>query len=157
SAVTSQTTSDVTAPKETSQPETTKPEAQPPPSESSAPPTPSPTQSESSAPSQPEPPSEEQLRAAGSRLRSNIKITGRVLDSSGHALGSVTVVLISPSGSVLASTTDNEGKYSFTVTPSQKTYRLIPSKDGYAFGPVDKAFVGLIDDQSGIDLVGSRP
>ena len=153
SAVTSQPTSDVTAPKETSQPETTKPEAQPPTSESSAAPTPSPS-SESSTPSQPEPPSEEQLRAAGSRLRSNIKITGRVLDSSGNALGNVTVVLISPSGSVLASTTDNEGKYSFTVTPSQKTYRLIPSKDGYAFSPLDKAFAGLIDDQRGINFVG---
>ena len=155
SAVTSQPTSEVTAPKETSQPETTKPETQQPASEQSAAPTPSPTASESPAPGQPEPPSEEQLRAAGSRLRSNIKITGRVLDSSGNALGNVTVVLISPSGSVLASTTDNEGKYSFTVTPSQKTYRLIPSKDGYGFSPVDKAFVGLIDDQRGINFVGS--
>jgi tetratricopeptide (TPR) repeat protein len=155
SAVTSQPTSEVTTPKEKSQPETTKPETQPPTSEPSSAQTSSSTPPESPVPSQPEPPSEEQLRAAGSRLRSNIKITGRVLDSSGNALGNVTVVLISPSGSVLASTTDNEGKYSFTVTPSQKTYRLIPSKDGYAFLPIDKTFAGLIDDQRAINFVGS--
>ncbi len=44
-----------------------------------------------------------------------------------------TVVLISPSGAVMAATTDNEGNYSFKVAPSQKTYRVIPSKDGYTF------------------------
>ena len=65
------------------------------------------------------------------------------------------VVLISPSGSVLASTTDNDGNYSFTVAPSQKTYRLIPSKEGYAFAPLDRTFAGLIDDQRGIDFIGS--
>jgi len=72
-------------------------------------------------------------------------------------LPNVTVVLISPSGSVLAATTDNDGNYSFTVTPSQKTYRVIPSKDGYSFAPVDKVFVGLMDDQKGIDFVGTPP
>ena len=142
------------APKETYPTETTKPEAPPTSTESN--PTPTATPTDAPVQSQPEPLSDEQLKAAASRLRSNIKITGRVLDSSGNGIGNVTVVLISPSGSVLASTTDNDGKYSFTVTPSQKTYRLIPSKDGYTFGPVDKAFVGLIDDQRGIDFVGSR-
>jgi hypothetical protein len=88
-------------------------------------------------------------------LRSTIKITGRVLDPGKNGLPNVTVVLISPSGSVLAATTDNDGNYSFTVTPSQKTYRVIPSKDGYTFSPVDKAFVGLIDDQKEIDFTGS--
>jgi hypothetical protein len=67
----------------------------------------------------------------------------------------VVVVLISPSGSVLASTTDKDGIYSFTVVPSPKTYRVIPSKDGFTFAPVDKTFVGLIDDQKDIDFVGS--
>lgn len=116
--------------------------------------TPSPT-SEPPTASQPAPVTEEALRAAGSRLRSTIKITGRVLDAGKNGLPNVTVVLISPSGSVLAATTDNDGNYSFTVTPSQKTYRLIPSKDGYTFSPVDKAFAGLIDDQKGIDFTGS--
>lgn len=155
SSVTTQPTSEVSTPKEAPTPEATKPESQPPPTEPSAVPTSTPAPSESPAPSQSEPPTEEQLRAAGSRIRANIKIIGRVLDSGGNPLGNVTVVLISPSGSVLASTTDNDGKYSFTVPPSQKTYRLIPSKDGYAFSPVDKAFSGLIDDQRGIDFVGS--
>jgi tetratricopeptide (TPR) repeat protein len=116
---------------------------------------PAPTTSESPTASQAAPITEEALRAAGSRLRSAIKITGRVLDSGKNGLPNVTVVLISPSGSVLAATTDNDGNYSFTVTPSQKTYRVIPSKDGYIFAPVDKAFAGLIDDQKGIDFIGT--
>jgi tetratricopeptide (TPR) repeat protein/uncharacterized membrane protein YgcG len=145
-----------TTPPEASTTEKTKPEATPAaPSESTPSPSPSPAATESAAPSQPEPVTDEQLRAAGARLRSNIKITGRVLDSSGHALSNVVVVLISPSGAVLASTTDKDGNYSFTVTPSPKTYRLIPSKDGFTFLPLDKAFVGLIDDQKGIDFVGT--
>jgi hypothetical protein len=141
-------------PTETTKPETAKPEA----TATATPeptPNPTPTVSESPVPSQPEPVSDEALRAAAARLRSNIKITGRVLDSNATGIPNVVVVLISPSGSVLASTTDKDGNFSFTVTPSQKTYRLIPSKDGYTFSPVDKAFSGLIDDQKGIDFVGS--
>jgi hypothetical protein len=65
-------------------------------------------------------------------------------------------VLISPSGTVLASTTDKDGKYSFTVAVTQRTYRIIPSKDGYNFSPVDKAFVGLSEDQKDIDFVATR-
>jgi tetratricopeptide (TPR) repeat protein len=152
---TSQPTPEVTTPKETSPPETVTPE--PVPAATPEPtPTPTPVPSESPTPSQPEPLSDEALRAAGSRLRSNIRITGRVLDSNRDGISNVVVVLISPSGSVLASTTDNDGNYSFTVMPSQKTYRVIPSKDGYTFSPVDKVFVGLIDDQRGIDFTGSR-
>jgi hypothetical protein len=96
------------------------------------------------------------LRAAGSRLRSSIRITGRVLDSNANGLSNVVVVLISPSGSVLASTTDKDGYYSFTVTPSQNLSES-PSKDGYTFTPVDKAFAGLIDDQKGIDFIAKSP
>ena len=65
--------------------------------------------------------------------------------------------LISPSGAVMASTTDNEGYYSFKVAPSQKTYSVIPSKDGYAFTPIDRTFAGLIDDQKEINFVGTKP
>jgi hypothetical protein len=100
--------------------------------------------------------SEEQLRNAASRLRANIKITGRILGPDHAPLANVTVVLISPSGSVLAATTDSEGNYSFTVVPSQKTYRVIPSKDGYSFTPVDKTFAAIIDDQRDVDFVAAR-
>lgn len=119
---------------------------------SEAAPSPAPATSESSQPM-----SEESLRNAASRLRSNIKITGRIVDSNQAGLANVVVVLISPSGSVLASTTDNEGKYSFTVAPSQRSYRVIPSKDGYTFAPIDRAFAGLFEDQKEIDFVGSKP
>jgi len=143
---------------ETTKPETTTariPEVTPEPTPATTAPKSSSSTSESTVPSSPPPISEEALRSAGSRLRSNIKITGRIVDGNQNGLSNVVVVLISPSGSVLASTTDKDGNYSFTVTPSSKTYRVIPSKDGYTFSPVDKAFPGLIDDQKGIDFTGS--
>ena len=68
----------------------------------------------------------------------------------------MTVVLISPSGSVMAATTDNEGNYSFKVAPSEKTYRVIPSKDGYTFTPLDRALPGLFEDLKEIDFVGIK-
>jgi hypothetical protein len=101
--------------------------------------------------------SEEELRNAANRLRSNVKITGRIMDSDKVGLANVVVVLISPSGAVMAATTDNEGHYSFTVAPSQKTYRVIPSKDGYTFAPLDRTFAGLFEDMKQIDFVGSKP
>jgi uncharacterized membrane protein YgcG/tetratricopeptide (TPR) repeat protein len=103
--------------------------------------------------------SEDSVRAAASRLRSIIRISGRVVDANKGGIGNVVVVLISPSGSVLASTTDTNGNFAFTVAPSQKTYRLIPSKDGLTFTPVDRTFAGLFDDQINIEFVGamSRP
>ena len=101
--------------------------------------------------------SDEDLRNAASRLRSTIKIRGRIVDANKVGVANVTVVLISPSGSVLAATTDNEGNYSFTVAPSQKTYRVIPSKEGYSFTPVDKSLPALLDDQRDVDFVGVKP
>jgi tetratricopeptide (TPR) repeat protein len=106
---------------------------------------------------QPQELSDESLRTAASRLRTNIRITGRILDASQIPLANVTVVLISPSGSVIAATTDSNGRYSFTAAPSQKTYRVIPSKDGYSFTPLDRTFAALIEDQREVDFVGSRP
>ena len=100
--------------------------------------------------------SEEELRSAASRLRTNIKIAGRIVGPDKAPLANVTVVLISPSGGVIAATTDSEGRYSFTVAPSQKPYRVIPSKDGYTFAPLDKTFAALIDDQRDVDFVASR-
>ena len=136
--------------------ETAKPEPTPaetPKPEPASTPAPS-TESQSTAA---EPPSEDSLRAASSRLRSTIKISGRIVDSNKTALANVTVVLISPSGSVIAATTDSEGIYSFTVAPSQKTYRVIPSKEGFSFAPLDKTLAALIEDQKGVDFVGSKP
>jgi hypothetical protein len=101
--------------------------------------------------------SDEDLRNAASRLRSTIKITGRVVDASNAGIANVTVVLISPSGSVLAATTNNDGKYSFTVAPSQKGYRVIPSKEGYTFSPVDRSLAALIDNQNDVDFVATKP
>jgi tetratricopeptide (TPR) repeat protein len=130
------------------------PSSEPSPTPTPSPETPSTTTTDAPT-TPPEPITDEALRAAASRVRSNIKISGRILDSSRTGISNVVVVLISPSGSVLASTTDNDGYYSFNVVPSQKTYRLIPSKDGYSFSPIDKVFAGLINDQTGVDFTGS--
>jgi tetratricopeptide (TPR) repeat protein len=123
-------------------------------------PSPEPTTSSSPAPSesasQPPLSEEDSLRAAANRVRSIIKISGRVLDGEKVGIGNVVVVLISPSGSVIAATTDSNGNYSFSVPLTQKTYRLIPSKDGLTFTPIDRTFAGLYDDQREIDFVG-RP
>ena len=129
---------------------TAKPEPSPTPAETPQPEVTKPTETT-------QPASEEDLRTAASRLRSTIKITGRILDADKSPLANVVVVLISPSGSVIASTTNSNGIYSFTVAPSQRTYRVIPSKDGYTFAPVDKSFAALIEDQKGVDFVATKP
>ncbi len=138
----------------TPQPATT-PEATPaetPKSETPDPkPSPAPPPSESSQPT-----TEESLKNAASRLRSSIKITGRIVDSNQVGMANVTVVLISPSGTVLASTTDNDGNYSFKVAPSQKTYRILPSKEGFTFTPMDRTLPTLFEDLRAIDFVGSK-
>ncbi|HEX6650071.1 MAG TPA: TPM domain-containing protein [Pyrinomonadaceae bacterium] len=138
------------APTETPKTETPKPET-------TTTPDPAPAPVSSPAPDSSRPMSEDELRNASSRLRSNVKITGRIMDSDKVGLANVVVVLISPSGAVMAATTDNEGSYSFTVAPSQKTYRIIPSKDGYTFAPVDRTFAGLFEDMKQINFMGSKP
>ena len=152
-------TAPVDAPKtEPAKVEPVKPE--PAKSETDAPkaePAPSPKTETSETPQPAKEMSEDDLRTAASRLRSNIKITGRIVDANKTGIANVTVVLVSPSGSVLAATTDNDGKYSFTVAPSQKGYRLIPSKDGYSFTPLDKTLAALIDDQKDVDFIGAKP
>lgn len=122
--------------------------------EPTAAPTPGPAAT--ATPQSNQPMSEEEALKSAARLRSTVKITGRIVDGNKVGLANVVLVLISPSGMVLTSTTDNDGNYSFIVaTPSQKTYRIIPSKDGYTFAPLDKAFTGLMDDQKDIDFVGT--
>ncbi len=100
---------------------------------------------------------EEAMKRATTRVRSTVKISGRVLDSSKVGVANVVLMLVTPTGAVITSTTDNDGKYSFTVaSPSQRMYRIIPSKDGYIFTPIDKIFAGLFDDQRDIDFIGNR-
>ena len=101
--------------------------------------------------------SDEALKNASSRLRSTVRITGRIVDANKVGVANATVVLISPTGSVMAATTDNEGNYSFKVAPSEKTYRVIPSKEGYTFAPLDRTLPGLFADLKEIDFVGTKP
>ena len=82
-----------------------------------------------------------------------VTIKGRVLDASNAPVANVVVVLISPQGSVLASTTDAGGNYQFSVAPSTHSYRVIPSKDGFRFEPVDKIVEKADEDQKELNFV----
>jgi tetratricopeptide (TPR) repeat protein len=148
------------APVATSTPETSS-TAAPPVLTSDPPPAENPKSDPTPTPGPPQSPpqemSDEALKAAASRMRSNIRITGRVVDSNQVGLPNATVVLISATGTVIAATTDNKGNYSFKVAPSQKTYRVIPSMEGYTFTPIDRTLNGLFEDLKEIDFVGSKP
>jgi len=135
----------------TTTPETTTPAAQPTPE-------PAPTETPETPKTEPAPKtlSDEALKNASARLRTTVRVTGRIVDANKVGIANVTVVLISPSGSVMAATTDNEGIYSFKVAPTEKTYRVIPSKDGYTFTPIDRALPGLFEDLKAIDFVGTK-
>ena len=175
-------TKSAASPPESSAPSPSPPELSPSPSPEVSPsPTPeaSPSPSPESSPSEPpaskptdapvapttavEPPpsassqptSDESLQAMAARIKANIKIMGRVKDANNNGIANVVVVLISPRGTVLAETTDSEGRYSFIVTPSRLSYRIIPSKDAFRFDPLDKVLVGLMDDQKELDFIGS--
>jgi hypothetical protein len=108
-----------------------------------------------SAPAAPTLTEEEALARATSRIRSTVKINGRVKDANNNGVANVVVVLISPRGTVLATTTDGEGNYSFSVSPSQRNYRLLPSKEGMIFDPVDRAIVAYLEDLKDVDFVAS--
>jgi tetratricopeptide (TPR) repeat protein len=148
------------APAATTTPETAT-TAAPPVLTSDPPPAENPKSDPTPAPGPPQSPpqemSDDALKAAASRMRSNIRITGRIVDSNQVGLPNATVVLISPTGTVIAATTDNKGNYSFKVAPSQKTYRVIPSMEGYTFTPIDRTLNGLFEDLKEIDFVGSKP
>ncbi len=149
----------------TSTPATSKPEPETPAAQPTTTPEPAPAETPKSEPPKSETPksepppsiSDEALKNASARLRSIVKVTGRIVDANKVGIANATVVLISPSGSVMAATTDNEGNYSFKVAPSEKTYRVIPSKDGYTFTPIDRTLSGLFEDLKEIDFVGSKP
>jgi hypothetical protein len=89
--------------------------------------------------------------------RATVTITGRVKDASDNPLANVVVVLISPQGTVLAATTDDQGNYSFTLAPSSspRSYRLIPSKDGLTFEPVDRVLPIVSDEVKELNFVGA--
>ena len=81
------------------------------------------------------PPAREPQNDTPARIRETLTVAGRVRDAQGNPIGNVVVVLISPQGTVLASTTDEQGNYSFTVAASMSTrsFRIIPSKEGFTF------------------------
>lgn len=89
--------------------------------------------------------------------QTTVTLTGRVKDSTGSPLGNVIIVLISPLGMVLTSTTDEQGTYSFTIAAATapRSYRLIPSKDGFAFEPVDRVLPIMNEDVKDLDFVGA--
>lgn len=82
-----------------------------------------------------------------------VNITGQVLDVNSTPVANVVVVLITPQGTVLASTTNEQGIYSFKVAASQQSYRLVPSKDGFVFDPVDKVLANASEDSGGLNFV----
>ena len=88
------------------------------------------------------------------KIATTVKLTGKIKNAEGEPIRNVVVVLISPRGTVLSSTTDVEGSYSFVVPPSTQGYRLIPSKDGFIFAPVDRVLMGITEDQKGVDFLG---
>jgi tetratricopeptide (TPR) repeat protein/uncharacterized membrane protein YgcG len=122
--------------------------------ESTATPTPESTTAPASTPSLDASPVEKMDKPP----RVTVTITGRVKDAGGEPLANVVVVLISAQGTVLASTTDEKGKYFFTVAPSSPSssphnYRIIPSRDGFTFEPVDKVLPVVNDDVKELDFV----
>ncbi|HKR60804.1 MAG TPA: carboxypeptidase regulatory-like domain-containing protein, partial [Pyrinomonadaceae bacterium] len=86
-------------------------------------------------------------------LPTTVKLTGKVKNGAGEPVANVVVVLISPRGSVLSSTTDVEGNFSFVVPPSSQGYRVIPSKEGFTFTPLDKLLPAMTEDLKGVDFV----
>ena len=127
------------------------PAADPSPTPAPAVPVASPEASPQATPDSPAPKAMETRTRFAARLR----VTGKIKDASGEGIANVVVVLISPRGSVLTSTTDVEGNYSFIVSPSPLSYRLIPSKDGFTFAPIDKLLTGFSEDKKEVDFVGT--
>jgi tetratricopeptide (TPR) repeat protein len=97
------------------------------------------------------------VETMGKPIKTTVAITGRVKDTNGNGVANVVVVLISPQGTVLASTTDEQGNYSFTVASASsaapRSYRIIPSKDGFVFDPMDRVLPVVGDDAKELDFV----
>ncbi len=153
----------ISEPTPVSSPETVATKTEPPPTKTEAPTetvTPSPESTPTTAPrstATSSEPSLADLPAQPPRPKPTLKITGQVKDAEGKGIANAVVVMISPKGSVIATTTDSEGKYSFVVTASEKPVRILPSKEGYVFAPVDKSIVIFSEDKKEIDFVGTAP
>ena len=82
-------------------------------------------------------------------------VSGNVKDAANNVLANVVVLLISSQGTVLTTTTDDLGNYSFTVAPSDHGFRIIPSRDGFTFEPVDKLLPAVSGDLKDLNFVGA--
>ena len=129
---------------------TASPEPTPTPTPATAPPPEKPTVTTPT----PEPPVQRIERT--DKRRATVTIAGQIKDSSNNPITNVVVVIISPQGAVLTSTTDSDGNYAFTLAPSEHGYRIIPSRDGFTFEPVDRLLPGVSADQKRMDFAGNR-
>lgn len=82
-------------------------------------------------------------------------VSGSVKDAGDIPLANVVVVLISSQGAVLTSTTNELGNYSFTVAPSEAGYRIIPSRNGFTFSPLDKLLPVVSGDLKDLNFTGA--
>ncbi|MEP6742659.1 MAG: TPM domain-containing protein [bacterium] len=89
------------------------------------------------------------------RRTTTFTVGGSVKDANNNALANVVVVLISSQGTVLTITTDELGNYSFTVAPSDHGYRIIPSRDGFTFEPIDKQLSSVSGDLKELNFIGA--
>ena len=112
------------------------------------------SQPEPTTPTNPDPLAPPKDVESLAKIPTTVKVTGKIKKENGEAITNVVVVLISPRGTVLSATTDVDGNYTFVVPPSVQTYRVIPSKDGFTFAPVDKMLTGFTEDQLAVDFVG---
>ncbi len=145
------------SPEATPEPTPASPPEAPPVTSATPEPAPTATPESTPAPSATPTPDASPVEKMNKPAPTTVTITGRVKDSSGNPLANVVVVLISPQGTVLASTTDERGNFSFTVASSgaARSYRIIPSQDGLVFDPVDKVLPIVSDDVKELDFVGA--
>lgn len=85
--------------------------------------------------------------------RATYTLSGRLSDSGGSALSSVTMTL---GGAANVTTqTDASGNYSFAALPSEGNYSITPALANYSFSPVSKSFTNLLGNQTA-DFTGTR-
>ncbi len=116
-------------------------------------PAPSPSAVETSPSAAPSPEAKPAETPAATPATFNI--TGSVKDASNKALEKVVIVLISSQGTVLTTTTDEQGNYSFTVAPAEHGFRIIPSRDGFTFAPLDKQLTTVSGDMKELNFIGT--
>ncbi len=129
-----------------------KTEPSPTPTPAAGAPSPTPT-AETPAPAAPSP--EIKPVETPATTPSTFSVSGSVKDATNNALANVVVLLISSQGTVLTTTTDDLGNYSFTVAPSDHGFRIIPSRDGFSFEPVDKILTAVSSDLKELNFVAA--